>query len=562
LPCSSTLECAPGHQCLLGACFDGLPGSNDGWLVFTSNATGRAEVWAARDDGSRVVRLTNEMGGPTKATEGLRYPLASPDGAHIVFASSRNPGSGEPDQLAHLYRVAPDGTDLTYLADQGGSEGASFVGAAWESDGRHLVFAEAGSCANRLLRIDAIEPAEPEVLFGPEAAGSLPLIAPSFPLVHPNNEHDLFVWDQPCGQVGARRRLDLDTGEALEVGAVEHAQSPESLAISRSGSELVFVGSSAIRVFSSDDLSSSELLYADPSAAFQRPAFGNDDARIYAKRLDADPKNEQVGIQVVDRHTRKGWALDVHARSDDPFVTWARFGADIDRDHDGIANGIDPTPDGVEGCAIQPGDFTVGLWCFREGNGSVSKNQVPGAPDATGIKPGEWSESGLSLHQSAVLIPDADVLDLEPPWTVRAAVTFDELGPADAMVVARATFAPGNPISGASVWVALSVSPSGSIRCRTSELGLEYSAVAESSDGLVSVSTPVEIGCRRSPDGQLRVLWQRRDVTVGAPSTLVTGTGAQGAPFLVGWVDAPTVDLPYSPHYARMALRALAIERK
>lgn len=562
LPCSSALNCAPGHLCLHGACFDGLPGSDDGWLVFTSNATGRAEVWAARDDGSQVVRLTDQMGGSAGAAEGLHYPLASPDGEQIIFASSRNPSSSEYDALAHLYRVAPDGAGLAFLSDQGNQVAASFAGAAWESDSRHLVFVSAGACSNRLLRMDAIDSSEPEVLFDPATPNGLPLLVPSFPVVHPKNARELFVWEQPCGKLGALRRVNLDTGSADDVTAIDPAESPDLLAISSSGSELSFSRDGAIRELSTSDLSSSELLFLDPSAVFQRPTFGNDDARLYTKRLSADQQSGQTGIQVIDRHTRSAWLLDVDARSDDPFVTWARFSTNIDRDRDGIANGLDPTPDGVEGCAIQPGDFTVGLWCFREGGGSVSASQVAGAPEATGIKPDEWSAGGLMLHESAVVIPDADVLDLEPPWTVRAAVTFDELGPADAMVVARASFAPGNPISGASVWVALSVSAAGSILCRLTELGLEYSASAESAQGLVSPGTTVELGCHRSTDGRLHALWNGRDVTLSTSSSFAAGTGAKSAPFLVGWIDAPTADLPFSPHYARMVLSALALERK
>ena len=106
-------------------------------IVFTSWASGNAEVDIAGSDGSAARDLSNS---PASDFD----PALSPDGGRVVFASSRS-GNGD------LYVVNQDGSGLTQLTRSRYSDSNP----SWSPDGKSIVFASGGPGGPGLFVINA-----------------------------------------------------------------------------------------------------------------------------------------------------------------------------------------------------------------------------------------------------------------------------------------------------------------------------------------------------------------------------------------------------------------------
>ena len=111
----------------LGGRRTGAPSwSSDGFrIAFSAEVDGDEEVFIVNADGSGFAQLTDN----TNIAD--RDPAWSPNGQWIVFASDRD-GANE----FELYRVRPNGTELTRLTD---SAGSSFE-PSWSPDSASIVF--------------------------------------------------------------------------------------------------------------------------------------------------------------------------------------------------------------------------------------------------------------------------------------------------------------------------------------------------------------------------------------------------------------------------------------
>ena len=86
---------------------------NDGWcglawtpggkIVYSSDASGRSDIWMMDPDGSNQQQLTEGLGSSVRGLS------VSPDGRYIVFVSSRESGS------SHVWRVDIDGSNAKRL---------------------------------------------------------------------------------------------------------------------------------------------------------------------------------------------------------------------------------------------------------------------------------------------------------------------------------------------------------------------------------------------------------------------------------------------------------------
>jgi len=112
--------------------------SPDGsWIAFSSNRDGDGDtdgdIYVMAADGSNVKRLTDT---PGKQFSGR--PQWSPDGKWILFESTRDQDSDKWLEVAELYVMDTDGSNvqrLTYTTDRGGS----FMG-VWSPDARKIAF--------------------------------------------------------------------------------------------------------------------------------------------------------------------------------------------------------------------------------------------------------------------------------------------------------------------------------------------------------------------------------------------------------------------------------------
>jgi len=102
-------------------------------LAFASNRDGNVEIYAMKDDGSGITRLTND------AAEDAR-PAWSPDGARIAFESTRgdlSPGTCGANCLYHIYVMNADGSGVARLTEAATND----LFPAWSPDGSRIAFA-------------------------------------------------------------------------------------------------------------------------------------------------------------------------------------------------------------------------------------------------------------------------------------------------------------------------------------------------------------------------------------------------------------------------------------
>ncbi|MFQ5570250.1 MAG: DPP IV N-terminal domain-containing protein [Rhodothermales bacterium] len=92
-------------------------------LAFTSNRSGKYEIWLSDQNGGNSIKLTS-FGGPFTST-----PRWSPDGRHLVFTS--RPGS-----QADIYVIDAEGA-LPYQLTH---EPSDDMAASWSQDGRWIYF--------------------------------------------------------------------------------------------------------------------------------------------------------------------------------------------------------------------------------------------------------------------------------------------------------------------------------------------------------------------------------------------------------------------------------------
>jgi hypothetical protein len=323
-----------------------MPGSDRGWLFYGSTESGRLELYAARDDGSRVVRLTEGLTEDVEQAPMVRSPSVSPDGRFVAFNWGRHPLTGEMDNLARVYRMDADGSNPTFLvtAEQAGEPGMA-SGVSWMPDARHVVYAQHVPCVDSLAKLDAIALGTPETLFDPAAwSGEDPAPAVNAPSINPTNADDLLFSNASCGVGSYTRRGNLQTKQLTEVPAATVTKLPQD-PWAPDGESIVLAESTRLYVIPMDDVTKSETLYVEQAegVTLRSATFGNDGRRIYFLRTQSGSVLE---VRVYDRVTRKTWPLALKDMSLYQNLDWALLPEDPDRDGDGLGNGIDPTPDG------------------------------------------------------------------------------------------------------------------------------------------------------------------------------------------------------------------------
>lgn len=117
------------------------PGHHDGpdfsacgrWIWFNSDATGHAQIWRMRIDGSGAA--------PVFRDERVNwFPHPSPCGGHVLYLSYPPGTLGHPRDLdVSLWLMRPDGSDRRKAVDLFGGQGSINV-PCWSPDGRAFAF--------------------------------------------------------------------------------------------------------------------------------------------------------------------------------------------------------------------------------------------------------------------------------------------------------------------------------------------------------------------------------------------------------------------------------------
>jgi serine/threonine protein kinase len=180
----------------------GLSWTPDGRIVYSSNASGKQDVWIVNADGSGQRQLTDNAGINV-------YPTVSPDGRTIVFVSDRA------DSGAHVWKMDIDGGNLKQL-----TYGLYEHSPQFTPDGRWVIYNSASSGKPTLWRVsvDGGAPVQLTTNFS-----KLPVVSPDGKLIA------CYYWDETINstfgialiRADAVARTEGDTGRPM-------AQTPES----------------------------------------------------------------------------------------------------------------------------------------------------------------------------------------------------------------------------------------------------------------------------------------------------------------------------------------------
>ncbi|MBW2527485.1 MAG: LamG domain-containing protein [Deltaproteobacteria bacterium] len=310
--------------------------ARQGWVLYLSQASGMLEVWAAHDDGSTPVRLTDNLVGPA-SNRNVWGPLASRDGRHFGIIVEKSPDSGVDEH--YLYVASIDGSDFRDVV----RIGAGQQGFAWDGFGR-LVYVRQDPCEESLWRLDLNDASNPTLLRAGIRDDVNPVSNPGFPAANPSAPDDILVLGLKCGGPYVLQRVDGSTGGMTEFpGTVENARTRWFAA----GDRFVFadVSSSNHDVIVYDPSTMTGVPVnndANPQSSYLHLHPGNGGTRVYGPRWDPGPaRHDLVSIDVATGALQT-LVTDVDPRG----VSWAIIPYDMDRDGDSLANGIDPTPDG------------------------------------------------------------------------------------------------------------------------------------------------------------------------------------------------------------------------
>lgn len=104
-----------------------------GWIWFNSDATGHAQIWRMRADGSDAAPVFRD-----ERVNWFAHP--APDGRHILYLAYRAGTTGHPrDQQVGLWLMTPDGGDRREVVSLFGGQGTINV-PCWAPDGRAFAF--------------------------------------------------------------------------------------------------------------------------------------------------------------------------------------------------------------------------------------------------------------------------------------------------------------------------------------------------------------------------------------------------------------------------------------
>jgi hypothetical protein len=305
--------------------------SREGRIVYVSTESGTAELWAMLEDLSSPVRLTEGMTASVDST-GVRLPRTSPDGEHVAVLSVRD-SAGMYGVTPHLWVMEADGSRLTHVAQIGLSgRGDGWHPFDWEPDSRHVLFSVQVSCSEDLWRADIGDPAAAVRVY--DIADIVTAVR-----VSPRDPNDILFVHSICAVGGTLTRLDLAMREETPVfpAGVGAFWMPDGLRyLLRSD-----VGRIVIRDFAGVET----LVYDDPDpmADIVTIAVSPDGTRVAVGYSRPGLPVELATIEIAAGElTATGFALDPAS----PYIEWVDLRTGIDRDGDGLANGIDPTPDG------------------------------------------------------------------------------------------------------------------------------------------------------------------------------------------------------------------------
>jgi len=301
-------------------------------IVYVSNESGTLELWAVRMDGSDPVRLSEGL-SDTPDQHAVRDPRVSPDGTTVGVMSVRQPDG--------TFGVWPGDVQL-WLVDLTTGEHRHVVHMGYQSgfdfdpSGDSVVYGDAVTCSVDLHRRD-LSTGEDTLVYDIFEVAENPNVNP----VNPNLVAYSFL---ECA-VGSRAEVaDLVGLSPIAVpgsGPVP-GQPPRGHAggWDSTGTRLAFFTKEAVRIWEMGSETSETVLEVPEGYGVERPIFGPGDDHLLLRYYGAGEPSE---VHRLDLDSGELTPLGIVAGTR---FDWGPMPADIDRDGDGLANGIDPSPDG------------------------------------------------------------------------------------------------------------------------------------------------------------------------------------------------------------------------
>jgi len=171
--------------------FFGIACTPSGGLVYTSNTSGRSDLWSISADGGTPTQLTLNGGNNTS-------PSVSPDGQTIVFTSDR-------DGHSNIWRMNIDGSGSRQIT-HGDSDRYPQI----TLDGKWLVYSSASSGKMMLFKVPLEGGSPAKVL---ERVANRPTLSPD------GKKIAFYLWDEASSQwrIGV---ITIDGGELVKLSNV------------------------------------------------------------------------------------------------------------------------------------------------------------------------------------------------------------------------------------------------------------------------------------------------------------------------------------------------------
>ncbi len=343
LPTSAGLSASGGMDGTTPGSSSGDSGSNttgtieqdaDGWLVFLADVHEGPEIYAIRDNGEELVRLSQPL-APSSVVATVKEAVMNHDGTKVAW-SARELAFGTSDR-GLIWVMNIDGSDPSVVANSG--DGVYRLG--WGSDHRTLYYVNnIGPCREGLFVVDVETFQTGHAWNRGEAAAFTPLPCPQ-------NDNLVLYRDSLCKPgVAAENRLMLWDRSQPE---------PEPTIIVDPSADFgfntftwaedctaIFFKNEPSNIIHRLNFGSPERPVAfDPGTSLvQRGVVGNSGERLYVPRCIVD----DCDIWVVDLSGAKAdpYPLGAPLWWGSETLSWARIDSDFDNNDNGVADGLEP----------------------------------------------------------------------------------------------------------------------------------------------------------------------------------------------------------------------------